>query len=230
MGQILLAGNPPIEITLRKSARARRLSLRVSRLDGRVTLSHPSWTAQSEAIAFAQEKESWIRRNLASTVEISVLEIGGAVMFEGAETPLVSGKTRSVQFSDGQIHVPGSADKAATKVATYFKVLARQRLDLASRTYADTLGVGFGRISIRDTRSRWGSCTTDGNLMFSWRLIMAPPEILDYVAAHEVSHLVEMNHSAAYWDVVKSIFPEYKPARKWLRVHGQRLHAYRFGN
>ncbi|MBE0554766.1 MAG: M48 family metallopeptidase, partial [Rhodobacteraceae bacterium] len=94
--------------------------------------------------------------------------------------------------------------------------------------YAGLLGRRVTGITLRDTRSRWGSCTAAGRLMFSWRLIMAPPAVLDYVAAHEAAHLVEMNHSPAYWAVVGRIFPGWQAQRGWLRRHGPGLHALRF--
>lgn len=230
MGQVVLTGDPVIEITLRRSARTRRLSLRVSRLDGRVTMSVPKWTGKGEALAFAREKEAWIRRNLAEQVDVMVPTIGGYVMFQGRNVPIVAARARVVRFEDGQIAVPGDCDRSPVRVAAFFKLIARQRLAQASDQYAQALGKRYARLTLRDTRSRWGSCTSDGNLMFSWRLIMAPPQVLDYVAAHEVSHLVEMNHSPAYWKIVSSIYPEYKQPRQWLRDHGQNLHAYRFSN
>jgi predicted metal-dependent hydrolase len=108
--------------------------------------------------------------------------------------------------------------------------MARVRLVGASDAYSERLGKSYARISIRDTRSRWGSCSSSGTLMYSWRLIMAPDVVLDYVAAHEVAHLAEMNHSAAYWDGVQRIFGDYKPARRWLKKEGNMLHRYRFGD
>lgn len=230
MGQVVLTGDPTIEITLRRTARARRLSLRISRLDGQVTMSLPKWTDKDEALAFAREKEAWIRRNLATRVEAMFPGIGGSVMFQGQDVPVVAIKARAVRFENGQLMVPGRPDRSPVRVAAFFKLMARQRLSAASDHYAARLGKAYNRLTLRDTRSRWGSCTTDGNLMYSWRLIMAPPEVLDYVAAHEVSHLVEMNHSQEYWNVVSSIYPDYHDPRKWLRLHGQRLHAYRFKN
>ncbi|MDG1999702.1 MAG: M48 family metallopeptidase, partial [Amylibacter sp.] len=97
-----------------------------------------------------------------------------------------------------------------------------------SESYAKMVGRSFSRITIRDTRSRWGSCTSDGNLMYSWRLIMAPPSVQAYVAAHEVCHLVEMNHSDAFWRQVAAIYPNYKKQREWLRHQGSHLHRYQF--
>ena len=105
---------------------------------------------------------------------------------------------------------------------------ARDRLAGACDDYAALLGKPYARITLRDTRSRWGSCTSDGRLMFSWRLIMTPPEVLDYVAAHEVAHLAQMNHSPAFWAEVTRIYGDYQAPRQWLRDHGGGLHRYRF--
>jgi predicted metal-dependent hydrolase len=102
------------------------------------------------------------------------------------------------------------------RVAAWLKVLARDRLAQASTRYAGLVGRRYSSLAIRDTRSRWGSCSPDGRLMYSWRLIMAPPPVLDYVAAHEVAHLVELNHSPAYWTVVTAICPDWKDHRAWL--------------
>jgi hypothetical protein len=106
--------------------------------------------------------------------------------------------------------------------------VARDRLAGACDDYAARLGKPYARITMRDTRSRWGSCTSDGALMFSWRLIMTPPEVLDYVAAHEVAHLAEMNHSPAFWAVVAQLCPGYAPLRDWLKREGGALQAIRF--
>jgi predicted metal-dependent hydrolase len=113
-------------------------------------------------------------------------------------------------------------------VGAFLKALARERLAEASDRHAAALGRGFGRLTLRDTRSRWGSCSPDGRLMYSWRLIMAPPPVLDYVAAHEVAHLVELNHSPAYWKVVTGICPDWKVHRNWLKTQGSGLHRLRF--
>ena len=230
MGFVHLGGNPPIEIILRRSALARRISLRVSRTDGRVTLSMPNWTAESEAMDFAREKEGWIRQNLAQQQAFQKVHTGGCVLLEGQEIHIVPADGRSVRFDGSQLQVPGSQERSGSRVAAFMKVIARQRLSAASDHYAALVGEQYRGITIRDTRSRWGSCTTDGNLMYSWRLIMAPPAVLDYVAAHEVAHLVEMNHSDAYWRIVDRIYPGYKAPRKWLRTNGARLHSFQFQN
>ena len=230
MGQVVLSGNPPIEIKLRRSVRARRLSLRVSRLDGQVTLSLPRWTGEGEALAFAREKEDWIRRNLSQQIAPCLPMPGGVLMFEGQDLAIVSHSARTVQIEAGRMLVPGLPERAPARIRAFLKLAARERLAEAVDRYGALVGREVSHITLRDTRSRWGSCTADGRLMFSWRLIMAPPAVLDYVAAHEVAHLVEMNHSARYWAVVQRICPDYHQHRRWLRLHGRALHAVRFGD
>jgi len=228
MGQLILPGNPPVEITLRKSARARRISLRVSGLDGRVTLTIPRGTSESEAVRFAREKAEWLRGHIQTQPETVPVGLGGSVPFLGREMQIASGTGRLVRFEDNLLLVPGAPDRAAARLSGFLKHAARDRLAAASDHYAAQLGVSYKTLSLRDTRSRWGSCTAEGGLMYSWRLIMAPPEVLAYVAAHEVSHLAEMNHSPAFWDVVTRLYGNYKAPRKWLRDQGGALHRYRF--
>lgn len=228
MGQAILPGNPPVEIILRRSARARRVSLRVSSLDGRVTLSMPNWMKEREALAFAEEKAGWIRGHLRGQDAPVTVGIGAAILYRGADTPVVAGPVRRAEWQGGALVVPQGAAMAAARVKAFLKLDARARLTEAASRYGRLAGRAPGRITLRDTRSRWGSCTSDGNLNFSWRLAMAPPEALDYVAAHEVAHLVEMNHSPAYWRIVADICPGYAVPRAWLKRHGARLHRYRF--
>lgn len=228
MERIELSGPPVVTVKLRRSKRARRLSLRVSQLDGRVTMTLPLRTPVREAQVFASEKEGWIRQALEQRPAAVRPVIGGQVLFEGREVDVVVGMGRVARIKDGQITVPDNPERAPMRIAAFLKLTARMRLREASDRYVAALGISYGRISIRDTRSRWGSCSSEGNLMYSWRLIMAPPKVLDYVAAHEVAHLIEMNHSADYWRVVAGIYPDYKAPRLWLRKNGQMLHRYRF--
>ena len=228
MSEHILQGVPDVPLTLRRSGRARRISLRISQLDGRVTLTLPNGVHESEALAFAHHKEEWIRSHLENRVEDVMVSIGCSVPVGGVAHRVVQGTGRRVVIGDGLIAVPGDEARMGARLQGHFKQMARIRLIHASDMYAARLGKSYQRISIRDTRSRWGSCSSAGTLMYSWRLIMAPDQVLDYVAAHEVAHLAEMNHSPAYWAQVTRIFGEYKPARNWLRTHGNELHRYRF--
>ena len=224
----VLPGSPPVPLVLRRSARARRITLRISQIDGRVTLTLPSRLPEREALAFAREKEPWIRKHLDARGSDVNIAPGVALPLEGRLRTVVPGTGRGVQVSEGEILVPGPVDRLAPRLLAHLRGMARDRLAAACDEYAARLGHPFARLTLRDTRSRWGSCTSDGGLMFSWRLIMAPPEILHYVAAHEVAHLQEMNHSPAFWAVVDRIYGDHRPHRDWLRTHGADLHRYRF--
>lgn len=229
MTRHLLPGEPPVEITLRRSARARRFSLRVSRLDGRVTLSMPARAREAEALRFAAEKAGWLREVLGEAPPRLGLDFGAAVPFEGRALSLRPAAVRAVRVEGEAMLAPPDAARLGPRVEAFLKFAARQRLQSACEIHAATLGRRFARITLRDTRSRWGSCTADGALMFSWRLIMAPPAVLDYVAAHEVAHLAEMNHSPAFWSVVRRLVPDYEDHRRWLKRHGTGLHRLDFG-
>ncbi|MCR9112540.1 MAG: M48 family metallopeptidase [Rhodobacteraceae bacterium] len=228
MGQHLLPGNPPIEITLRRSPRARRISLRVSSLDGRVTLTLPRGVAERTALEFAHEKADWLRKQLGRQPDTVQVRIGVDLPVEGQVLRVAPGTGRRIIDRDGVLHVPGPQQTAARRLQGWLKTRARDRLAEASDRYAALLGRSYQRLTLRDTRSRWGSCSHDGGLMYSWRLILAPSEVLEYVAAHEVAHLAEMNHSPVFWAHVNGLYPDYAAPRRWLRENGAGLHRYRF--
>lgn len=226
MGQITLTGKPPVDILLRRSARARRLSLRVSQLDGRVTLTLPKGVTEREARRFAAEKSDWIIRALGNIEEAVDIAPGVELPVEGVPRLIAEGTGRSARLLPGTIMAPEG--RAGPAVAALLKHMARRRLAEAVERHAEAVGRPFGRLTLRDTRSRWGSCSTDGNLMFSWRLILAPRPVLDYVVAHEVAHLVHMDHSTRFWRVVEKLCPDYAAPRGWLRREGHGLHRFRF--
>ncbi len=228
MDHITLTNGPAVDVRLRRSARARRLSLRVSRLDGRVTLTLPKRASTREARGFIEEKESWIRGHLLDRPAEIVPTIGGWITLRGERLEIVAKPTRGVVREGGQLLVGGPAAQVPARLAAVFKQWARTDLAQASTHYATLLGVDYGRLTLRDTRSRWGSCSSEGNLMYSWRLVMAPPDVLQYVAAHEVAHRLEMNHSDRFWVRVAEIYPNYDAPREWLRQNGETLHQFRF--
>ena len=228
MAEHVINGDPPVTVHIRQSGRARRISLRVSRLDGKVTLTHPNSVSERAALDFAYERADWLRGHVSDVPGLVPVEIGASLMIEGAVLRVTAGTGRRVTVSDGLMQVPGPQSQVGRKAASFLKTLARERLAAASDHYAAKLGKSFQRISLRDTRSRWGSCSTRGTLMYSWRLIMAPPDVLRYVAAHEVAHLAEMNHSKAYWEGLYQIHGPYEAPRKWLRDHGGQLHRFQF--
>lgn len=227
MGQHTLHGKPPIAVILRKSTRARRLSLRLSRLDGRATLTIPGTATQAEAIAFLKSKESWLRSHIADLAPVRPVWPGGTVPFAGRDLPVLLEPGGRARLTDCAFVVPDE-QTAGARIKGILRTRARELLTSASDGYAAQLGRPYRRITLRDTRSRWGSCSAEGALMYSWRLVMAPPDVLNYVAAHEVAHLAEMNHSPAFWRVVARLYGDHAPPRRWLRENGDQLYRVAF--
>ncbi len=226
MERITVGGT--LEVAVRRSVRARRLTLRVSRQSGAVTLTLPRRTPLREGAAFAQSREGWIRAQLHGLVPVQALTFGTTIPFRGEAVTLTPAKVRAPRLDGAALLVPDDPDRLAARVRAFARTQARGELALACDHYARVLGRPYGRLTLRDTRSRWGSCSSRGDLMFSWRLILAPPAILDYVAAHEVAHLAEMNHAPEFWAVCARLFPDHKRARAWLRREGDALHRIAF--
>lgn len=226
----ILPGQPDLDVALRYNAKARRFSLRMSRLDGKITLTIPARAPLQEGLAFLHSKEDWLRDQLQSCPAPVCIGFGSVIPVEGRETCIQQASLRSPRLTDDHLLIGGNPATVARRVQTFLKLMARDRLAAASDHYAGLLNRKVTRITLRDTRSRWGSCTTKGALMYSWRLIMAPPRVLNYVAAHEVAHLIEMNHSDAFWSLVHDLYPGYQEPRSWLRQNGADLHRPRFNN
>lgn len=225
---IVLPGEPVLVVQIRISSRARQMSLRVSGLDGKITLNIPRGLAQRRAMTFLSEKESWLRAAVARAPGLVAVAPGTSLPVDGIMRKITPGPTRHVVLEDTRLIVPESEAQTGARVAAFLKTHARELLVAKAEHYATALGRRVTAVSLRDTRSRWGSCTAQGRLMFCWRLAMAPPVVQDYVAAHEAAHLVHMDHSRAYWASVAQIMPDYADHRAWLRTHGAALHAYRF--
>ena len=226
--QITLPGRPEITVLLRPSRRASRLSLRISRLKGQVTLSLPLSCPMGQAEKFILEKESWIRAHLADLPRVAQAGFDRQLPFAGRLLTIAPGAGRQVELSGDRLLVPGRESLVPARVKAFLKLQARLALQEAVDHYSEPLGRPYGRLTLRDTTSRWGSCSTQGNLNFSWRLIMAPPEVLRYVAAHEVAHLKFMDHSAQFWDQVGDLYGEYEAPRAWLKAQGASLHRFQF--
>ncbi len=223
-----LPGLPQVEIQLRRSARARRMSLRVSRADGSVTLTLPPRMREAAAMAFLSQHEDWLRQTLAARPAGVPAGIGAVIPVEGVPVTLIPGTGRAPRLDGDRLILPGDPARAGVRAQAFLRAMARDRLAAACDRHAGLLDRPYTALTLRDTRSRWGSCTATGRLMFNWRLIMAPAPVLDYVAAHEVAHLAQMNHSPAFWATVTRLFPDYAPQRRWLRAQGETLHRYQF--
>ncbi len=221
-------GDPAIEIRLRRDARARRMVLRVSRTEDGPVLTLPPHVSMARARAFALDQEGWLRRQLAAAPGRIPVRHGTALPYRGGVVTVFNAATGRPAIRDGGLHLSGPDAAVPARAAAYLREAARQRCLAAAEVHAARLARPVGRITMRDTRGRWGSCTAAGDLMFSWRLILAPDPVLDYVAAHEVAHLAEMNHSSRFWAVVARLRPDYAVHRDWLRRNGPDLMAYDF--
>ncbi len=221
-GETLTLGDPPITVQVRRKKNARRLTLRLGAHG--VFLTVPPRMSTREAYGFLAKQETWLREKLSDRPSPHNVFETGMIPIAGEPRRIITGSGR-VPCLDGEtLALPGGHAQHPAKLKVFLKELAREQLTEASDRYAAALGASYAKITLRDTRSRWGSCTASGNLMYSWRLIMAPPSVLDYVAAHEVAHLKELNHSKAYWAIVARLMPDYAKHRGWLRQHGAGLH------
>ncbi|WP_245999407.1 M48 family metallopeptidase [Paracoccus methylarcula] len=214
-------------IALRRSARARRMTLRVPRAGGDPVLTLPPRVSLSEGRAFAEAQAEWLRRATSRQVVAQPVESGALLPVGGRLLRVTPFPIRNARIEGEALLIPRNRP-AAPVIQAFLKHLAQQRLHAACDGFATALGRDYRSIVLRDTRSRWGSCSSDGRLMFSWRLAMAPPAVLNYVAAHEVAHLAHMDHSPRFWAQVETLMPGHKPYRDWLRLHGNELLAWQF--
>lgn len=228
MAEALRIGEPPIEVHLRRNIRSRRMVLRIGRSGRGPVLTLPPGVPAAQARAFLQDHEGWMRAQIAGLARRVPVADGTLLPF-GDGTLLVRaiGRGRLAQGA-GVLEVPGPAAQVPVRVRAFLTEAARAACAAGTARHAARIGRGVERISLRDPRARWGSCTDRRELMFSWRLVLAPAAVLDYVIAHEVAHLAEMNHSPRFWAVVRELCPDYPRHRDWLRRHGPELHAYDF--
>jgi predicted metal-dependent hydrolase len=222
----------PREVAVVVRPAARRMILRVNRRTGDATLTLPRGVARYRAEEFVQSQTGWLEARLRALPPRVAFAQGAVLPVRGVPHRIVHGgglrgTTRFEMHPEGPVLVVHGAPEAVPgRVLRFLKAEALADLTAASRRHAATLGVTIGRISIKDTVSRWGSCSSRGDLAFSWRLVLAPPFVLDYLAAHEVAHRLEMNHSARYWRHVRTLRPDYETAEDWLNRQGSRLHDF----
>ncbi|HYC67643.1 SprT family zinc-dependent metalloprotease [Brevundimonas sp.] len=211
--------------------RARRLSIRIDARAGEAVLIAPSERGLAQAVAFARSKAGWMRERLAARPQGTPLAPGGTVALFGRPVRLAAaggaGAARLTEDAEGPLIVSGGEGEAfARRVENLFKRVARETLQARTDVHLRALGLRPVRMSIADPKSRWGSCSPHNRtIRYSWRVIMAPHAVIDYLAAHEVAHLVHADHSPAYWSVVQRLIGDHRPHRKWLRDHGPALHA-----
>ena len=236
----------PVPVEVRRHPTARRMTLRISHSARSVIVTLPMRCRKDEAGQFLARHIDWVRARLIALPEARSFEDGGLVPLRGeAHTicfaplrdnakPAPAGRSlvRIEPAADGvapRLHVAGDPEHCPRRLQDWLIGEAKKDLDQCVGWHACNLGLRPRRIAVRDQSSRWGSCSATGLLSFSWRLILAPPHVLDYVAAHEVAHLAEMNHGAGFWALVEKTMPAMNEARDWLQKRGHELHAYGLG-
>lgn len=220
-----------IPVYVVENDRAKRLTLRIVPGGEALKVTTPPHVGDDEIEAFVERNSNWAAARFARLPEKITLSIGSIVPYKGVDHLIKSsGRMRGVvtqkRLNESvALEVPGPEEATSRKLVAWFKQEARKELDRVVNIHANEIDVRPKQIRITDTTSRWGSCSTTRTLSFSWRVIMAPPEVLNYLAAHEVAHLVEMNHSTRFWDLTRKLCPDTDIQKAWLRNNGAKLHA-----
>ncbi|MCB1528054.1 MAG: M48 family metallopeptidase [Hyphomicrobiaceae bacterium] len=241
------------DVEVRHHPAARRLTLRISQTRRAVIVTVPMQCDLVEAGSFLHRNIDWVRERLGSIPEPIEFENGAVIPLRGEPYTLqfTDRRQRGLRVSPrhracaphpvqgdtapnkdgatktyGALEVAGPIENAPRRLTDWLLEEARRDLDQRVMHHTRNLGLKAKRITVRDQSSRWGSCSTTGTLSFSWRLVLAPPLILDYVAAHEVAHLKEMNHGPNFWALVRRTMPQMDEARQWLQIYGMDLHRY----
>ncbi|MCW5721464.1 MAG: M48 family metallopeptidase [Devosia sp.] len=219
-----------IDIAVRVSKRARAFRLSLPAAGPLLTL--PETARWADAEAFLIKHRHWLAARLPRTATSQTLVAGTAVPLRGVPhlvvpTGALRGRVTVATTEQGQsLLVPGAPDHQPRRLYDWLKGEALADLTDRSGVHAARLDVRIQQIRLRSQSSRWGSCSSTGAINYNWRLILAPPFVLDYVAAHEVAHLVEMNHSPAFWATVERTLPDMARGRAWLKAHGRQLMAW----
>lgn len=217
-----------VAVTIRRSALASRMSLRLDAMTDSVVLVMPPGVPERDGLRFAAAHHDWIARRLSALPPRIPFAPGTEVPVLG-EPHVIEPRPearRGVWAEDGRLHVSGRPEHLPRRVLDWLKHRAGEEVSALAFPMAAAVERRIAGVVVRDQRSRWGSCTADGRLAFSWRLVLAPPPVLTYVVAHEVAHLVELNHSPAFWRVARRLMPDMAAPRHWLKLHGATLHRY----
>lgn len=221
-------------LTIRQNERATRITLRIEPGGRALKMTIPRGLAAREVNAFLDRHQGWLLTKLAKFSTETSLRNGSEILLRGVRhriehTGTLRGLTEAVVIDGAPVlRVSGLPEHAGRRIATFLKKEARSDLEKLVAVHARAIRANVSSISMKDTRSRWGSCSSEGNLSFSWRIVMAPPLVIDYLAAHEVAHLREMNHGPRFWALCGKLCPEMDEAKAWLKRHGGHLHAIDF--
>jgi predicted metal-dependent hydrolase len=229
MKYTIIINNQQLPIVVKKHLTSKRVILRYKPLKNCVSLTLPRYVSVKQGLNFAQSKIEWLAQQITKFSNAN-----DNFFVDGAIIPVL-GENLTIKYIGGRgtiskdcnlLQVHGGVEFLERRVRAWLHNKCKAEIATYVEKFCQELGVKAGRITLRDTSSRWGSCSANGNLSFSWRLIFAPRNVLEYVVAHEVAHICEHNHSPAFWAVVSKICPNWKSERAWLKTHGKLLHKF----
>ena len=226
--EILIDG-VAMPVRVRRSARARAYKLTIDGLRGELRLSLPARANLKRALGWAQGHEDWVRAQMAVTPAVTLLGDGATFPLEGREVRIcwIAGATRTIRLEGNRLILGGAAESVGARVLRWLRTRAKAVLEAETLAMAQDHGLIVASVGTGDTRSRWGSCTSSGAIRYSWRLILAPAWVRRSTVAHELAHLLHMDHSPAFHAAHARIYGEDpRPARAWLKAHGAGLHRY----
>ncbi len=212
-----------VRVTFRSNSS--RMSLRISQ--GILTLSAPVGQSTKTIERFITEHQNWIEKHLGSASPSPPLEEGCIFSILGIDRILSLPRgTKGPRVELNDTHLICRSATPELSIPRFLRTHAHPVIEARAHLFAQKLGADFKSLQLKDTRSRWGSCSHQKNLNLHWKLIFAPIEIMDYVIAHEVCHLKEMNHSQDFWKLVSHLCPDYRKHRRWLKTHGHKIQGY----
>lgn len=221
----------PSHIKVKHSKRAKRVALRLDPIERVFTLVVPKGMSMRRAQAFAEGHESWMQEKLKALPPKVAFSNGTIIPVLGRRTEIrihhePDLHVTKIALEDGVLHVRTNKDDPSSRISRFLKSLIKDELQVLAKEKSEQIDKSIASISVRDTKSRWGSCSSDDTLSFSWRLVFAPPEAFDYVVAHEVAHLRHLDHSKAFWSLCRDLSDNYVEGKYWMDNHGNELMRY----
>ncbi len=211
-----------------KNPRAKKLTLRIDSKERLPVLTIPRYCSQKKAIEFVENHRLWIKESLARLPEHKPFENGETISLFGKDVTITHAPERRLgaKIEDGRLLVSGDIEFLHRRVKDFIKKKAQSEFLRRSNKYAKKLGETINGVTIKDTKSRWGSCSSLNNLNYNWRIALAPDFVINYLMAHEVAHLRHPDHSQRFWHCVAGLCPDYTEGESWLKRHGKDLYLY----
>ena len=223
----IVVGDQNVPLLFVVNPRSKRYLLRL-KPDGSARVTIPRRGSLRAAREFAGRNVAWLSqqlRRLAGTpVRNKAWNIGSEILFRGETAKIVAGvESASATFADQTIRMTGTGDDLRPKIEHHMRVVAATELPPKTIHFAQRHGLTVQRVTVRNQKSRWGSCSRRGTISLNWRLIQAPAFVADYIILHELMHLRQMNHSRKFWEEVGKVCPDFREAEKWLKKHSSLL-------